>query len=69
MKFSVMKNDSYSEAIKEIESTLEKLQKNDIPVDQLESTLVNAKNLIELCKKRLRNIQTEIEKAEEEIMD
>lgn len=58
---------TYSEAFTELESILEQIESNDLDVDNLASQVKRAAELIKLCKSRLRDTESEIEKIIDEM--
>ena len=54
---------SYNEAIQEVEAILEKLNNEELDVDQLGAQVKRAAELIELCKKKLRKAEDEVAKV------
>ena len=56
------KNGSYKEATMELEKILKELESNELGVDDLESKVKQAAELIELCKEKLFKTDAEIEK-------
>jgi len=54
------KNSSYSEVLQELEKILDKLNKGEIPIDKLESTVRSASEMIKFLRQKLRSTQTEI---------
>jgi exodeoxyribonuclease VII small subunit len=51
----------YSEAMKEVELILEKMEKGEMDVDELTDSVRRASELIKFCQKRLRATEEEIE--------
>jgi exodeoxyribonuclease VII small subunit len=58
---------SYQEAYAELESILNKLENNELDVDQLTDQVKKASELIKICKSRLFETEAEIEKIIEDI--
>ena len=56
------KNGSYKEATTELEKILKELENNELSIDELESKVKQAAELIELCKEKLFKTDAEIEK-------
>lgn len=54
---------TYSEAISEIESILDKLNNEDFDVDTLAAEVKRATELIALCKERLRKAEDDVAKV------
>lgn len=53
----------YSEAIREVEAILEKLNNEELDVDKLGSEVKRAAELIGLCKEKLRKAEEEVAKV------
>jgi exodeoxyribonuclease VII small subunit len=58
---------SYREAYSELESILEKLENNELDVDQLTTQVKRAAELIKFCRGKLLETESEIEKIINEI--
>ncbi len=58
---------TYQEAFSELESILEKLENNELNVDQLTEQVKRASELIKYCKGKLFETETEIENIIEDI--
>ena len=56
------KSGSYKEATMELEKILNELENNELSIDDLESKVKQAAELIELCKEKLFKTDAEIEK-------
>ncbi|MDX9848177.1 MAG: exodeoxyribonuclease VII small subunit [Tenuifilaceae bacterium] len=56
------KDISYSEAIAEIEAIVEKIENNELDVDELAQNVKKVADLIKLCKAKLRSTEEEVEK-------
>ncbi|HHO75279.1 MAG TPA: exodeoxyribonuclease VII small subunit [Deltaproteobacteria bacterium] len=54
------KSRSYSEALQDLEKYLDKLNKGEVPIDKLESTVRSAAETIKFLRQKLRSTQTEI---------
>lgn len=52
----------YEDAIKQLESIVEKLENNELDIDELSKQLKIAQRLIKLCKDRLTKTDAEIQK-------
>ncbi|KGF16349.1 exodeoxyribonuclease VII [Prevotella sp. S7-1-8] len=52
----------YEDAIKQLESIVEKLENNELDIDELSRQLKTAQRLIKLCKDRLTKTDAEIQK-------
>ena len=53
---------SYSEAISEIEEILVRIEQGDLDVDELTKNVQRVTNLLNLCRKKLRKTEEEINK-------
>ena len=53
---------SYSEAIAEIEEILVRIEQGDLDVDELTKNVQRVTNLLNLCRKKLRKTEEEINK-------
>lgn len=54
---------SYSEAIKEVEAILSKLNNEELDVDQLAAEVKRASELIGICKDKLRRAEEDVAKV------
>ena len=52
----------YEEAVRQIEEIVEKMENNELDIDQLSEQLKKAQALIKLCKDRLTKTDEEIKK-------
>lgn len=55
------KQPGYTEAIREIETILERFSNEELDVDTLASHVKRATELIKVCKERLRKAETDVE--------
>jgi len=53
---------SYNEALEELESILERIQDQELDVDDLSTNVKRASELRRLCKQKLRATETDVEK-------
>lgn len=53
---------SYNQAINEIEKILRKIEEQELDVDELAGKLKRVTALIQICKKKLHNAESEVEK-------
>ena len=53
---------SYQDAISEIEEIIKKIESGELDVDQLTGQVKRVSYLLELCRKKLRTAEEEIEK-------
>jgi exodeoxyribonuclease VII small subunit len=58
---------SYNEAFQEMEIILEKIENEELDVDQLSSSLKKVSHLMKLCRGKLRKTETEVEKILKEM--
>lgn len=54
------KNATYSDVLQELEKTLDRLNRGEVPIDKLESTVRSASDMIKILRQKLRSTQTEI---------
>ena len=57
---------SYDDAIKEIESTLEKIEKGELGVDELARKVARVTELLKICRDRLHKTEEQIDKILDE---
>jgi len=53
---------SYNEAIREIEDIIQKIEQEELDVDELSRHVKRVSFLISYCKEKLRNTEAEVEK-------
>ena len=63
------KDQSYGEAITEIEEILEKIEIGELDVDELTAKVKRVAGLLDICKKKLKTTETEIQKVIEGLED
>jgi exodeoxyribonuclease VII small subunit len=61
------KNQSYAEAIANIEEILQQVETGELDVDELAGKVKQASELLKLCKSKLFNTEKEIEKILKEM--
>jgi exodeoxyribonuclease VII small subunit len=61
------KDKSYSEVLKDLEETLDKMNKGSIPIDKLETTVKSAAEKIKFLRQKLRSTEAEITKVLQDI--
>ncbi|HPI91558.1 MAG TPA: exodeoxyribonuclease VII small subunit [Deltaproteobacteria bacterium] len=61
------KTKGYSDILRELEEMLEKMNRGDIPIDDLEDTIKSAAGKIRYLKDRLRATEAEITKVLKDI--
>ncbi|RKD87738.1 exodeoxyribonuclease VII small subunit [Mangrovibacterium diazotrophicum] len=52
---------SYKEAVEEIDEILEKIENEELDVDELSEKVKRVSTLIKFCKEKLHTTQTEVE--------
>ncbi|GAA2988093.1 exodeoxyribonuclease VII small subunit [Prevotella corporis] len=57
-----MKNIKYEEAVKQLETIVDKMENGDLDIDSMTEELKKAKTLIKLCKNKLKHTDEEIRK-------
>lgn len=57
----------YSDVLRELEETLDRMNRGDIPIDELEETIKSAAGKIRYLKDRLKATEAEITKVIREI--
>ena len=57
-----MKNIKYEEALKQLETIVDKMENGDLDIDSMTEELKKAKTLIKLCKNKLKHTDEEIRK-------
>ncbi len=62
-KNSDIKKMSYQEAVEEVNAILDRLNNEELDIDQLSKEVKRATELINLCKGKLRKAQEEVEKV------
>ena len=58
---------SYAEAIKQVEEILEKIEKEELDVDELGANVKKAADLLKICKAKLHDTEEEIQKILDEM--
>ena len=64
---STKKDLNYSTAIKELEEILAKLEEGELEIDDLTTKVKRASELIQFCRNKLHNTQTDVEKILEDL--
>ncbi len=54
---------TYGEAMTQIEEILEKIEAGELDVDELTDKVKKVANLLDVCKKKLKTTETEIQKV------
>ncbi len=52
----------YEDAVRQLETIVDKLESNELGIDQLSSELKKAQQLVKLCKEKLTKTDNEIKK-------
>ena len=60
---------SYAKTIKQIEEILEKIENEELDVDELTANVKKAADLLKICKSKLHDTEEEIQKILDEIED
>ena len=60
------KNIKYEEAVSQLEEIVEKMENDELDIDQLSDQLKRAKALVKLCKDKLTKTDNEIKKLLDE---
>jgi len=55
-----MKKKSYSETLKDLEAIIERMQKGDVPIDQLGTNVKQAADMIAFLRTSLKTTEVEI---------
>jgi exodeoxyribonuclease VII small subunit len=63
------KDPTYGEAMAEIEEILEKIESGELDVDELTDKVRRVANLLDLCRKKLKTTEAEIQKVIEGLED
>ena len=61
------KDPSYSEAMTEIEEILEKIEAGELDVDDLTDRVKRVASLLDVCRKKLKTTESEIQKVIESL--
>lgn len=64
-----MKTIKYEDAIRQLEDIVEKLENNELDIDEMPEALKRAQQLLKLCRDRLTKTDAEIQKIQEEAKD
>ncbi len=65
----IMKNTSYEQAITELEEIVNKIESEEISVDELSDKVKRASQLIRICKTKLKNTEEEVNNVLKEISE
>ena len=57
------------DAIRQLEDIVEKLENNELDIDEMPEALKRAQQLLKLCRDRLTKTDAEIQKIQEEAKD
>ncbi len=58
---------SYEQSMKELESIMQKLEREEIDIDQLSENVKKASEIIVQCREKLRKTESEVESIIEKI--
>ncbi len=61
-----MKTIKYEDAIQQLEDIVEKLESNELDIDEMPEALKRAQQLLKLCRDRLTKTDEEIQKIQAE---
>ena len=64
-----MKNQTYKQAIEELESIVNEIESENISIDELAEKVKRASQLIRLCKTKLTKTEEEVTKVLKEIKE
>ncbi len=64
-----MKAIKYEDAIRQLEDIVEKLENNELDIDEMPEALKRGQQLLKLCRDRLTKTDAEIQKIQEEAKD
>lgn len=64
-----MKTIKYEDAIRQLEDIVEKLENNELDIDEMPEALKCAQQLLKLCRDRLTKTDEEIQKIQAEAKD
>ncbi len=54
---------TYEKAMKRLEEIVKKIEGGEMDIDSLAANLKEAKGLVEYCKEKLTNVETEVNKC------
>ena len=60
-----MKKMNYKEAVEKLEQIIEKIENEEIDVDELSENVKDAVELIQACKEKIEKAETEVKKVVE----
>ncbi|MBZ4677256.1 MAG: xseB [Anaerophaga sp.] len=61
------KNPTYSEAVAEIEEILQRMENEELDVDELSEKVKRVSELVRFCRNKLKNTEEEVEKVLKEM--
>lgn len=61
------KNPTYSEAVAEIEEILQRMENEELDVDELSEKVKRISELVRFCRNKLKNTEEEVEKVLKEM--
>lgn len=53
---------TYEEALKKLNEIVEKLERKEVKIDELSTTVANAKELVDFCREKLEKTEKDIKK-------
>lgn len=53
---------TYEDALKQLNEIVGKLERKEVKIDDLSETVIEAKNLVDFCRKKLESTEEEIKK-------
>ncbi len=56
----------YDKAMQQLEKLVERIQKGEMGLEEMRNEVKTAMELIKMCRKKLRNIETDLEETLEE---
>jgi len=59
----------FGEAIEELESTLQRVESEEIDIDDLADELKNAAQLLEICREKIRQAELEVTQIVQQLED
>ena len=61
-KIRTMKEMKYEEAVRQLETIVDKMERGELDVDSMAAQLKQAQELVKLCKQKLKHTDDEIQK-------
>ncbi|MCD6570306.1 MAG: exodeoxyribonuclease VII small subunit [Deltaproteobacteria bacterium] len=63
------KNQSYSSVLKQLETIVEKMNKGEVPIDELGDQVKKSAGMIKFLRQRLRSVEVEITEVLKDLED